>query len=64
MTSDQYHKCFACEVSFTVTFTDQDAELKFCPHCGQESIDDVQLIEDDFSIDPTILYDDDEDDLH
>jgi len=57
-------KCFACGVSFKVEFEESEADARFCPHCGQESIDDVQLIEDDFSIDPTILYDDDEDDLH
>lgn len=63
MTSDQYHKCFACEVSFTVTFTDQDAELKFCPHCGQETVDEIEIIENYSNLDTDLLYDDDEDGL-
>ena len=57
-------KCFACGVSFTVEFDEADADARFCPHCGQESIDDVELIEDNFNIDSNLLYDADEDDLN
>ena len=39
-------KCFGCGVSFTVQFEEEDADVKFCPHCGQETIDDIQLVED------------------
>lgn len=60
MTSDQYHKCFACEVSFTVDFEEADADVKFCPHCGQASVDDIELIDDISGVDPDLLYDDDE----
>jgi rRNA maturation endonuclease Nob1 len=55
-------KCFACGVSFDVEFEEADADARFCPHCGQETIDDVQLIE-EYSVDSELLYDEDEDDL-
>lgn len=58
------NKCFACGVSFRVEFEEEDADARFCPHCGQETIDDVELIEDNFNIDSNLLYDADEDDLH
>lgn len=56
------NKCFACGVSFSVEFEEEDADLRFCPHCGQESIDDIELVE-DYSIDTNMLYDDDENGL-
>lgn len=55
-------KCFGCGVSFTVQFEEEDADVKFCPHCGQETIDDIQLVE-DYSIDSELFYDEDEDGL-
>jgi len=55
-------KCFACGVSFDVEFEEADADARFCPHCGQETIDDVELIE-EYSVDSELLYDEDEDDL-
>jgi len=55
-------KCFACSVSFNVEFEEADADARFCPHCGQETIDDVQLIE-DYSVDSEMFYDEDEDGL-
>jgi Zn-finger nucleic acid-binding protein len=48
----------SCEVSFDVTFEEVDAELNFCPQCGQVIIEDIELIEDSFDIDHDILYDD------
>jgi len=56
-------KCFACGVSFRVEFEEEDAEAGFCPHCGQESIDDIQIV-DQLDVDSSIFYDDDEDDLN
>jgi len=56
------NKCFACGVSFTVEFEEADADVRFCPHCGQESIDDVELI-DDFSASADFIYDEEEDGL-
>lgn len=55
-------KCFACGVSFSVEFEEADADVRFCPHCGQESIDDVELIE-DFSVSADFIYDEEEDGL-
>ena len=56
------NKCFACGVSFTVEFEEADADVRFCPHCGQEAIDDVELIE-DFSVSADFIYDEEEDGL-
>jgi rRNA maturation endonuclease Nob1 len=53
-------KCFGCGVSFTVNFEEADADIRFCPHCGQASVDDIELIEDLGSVDPDLLYDDDD----
>jgi len=56
--------CYACGMSFTVLFDDSDAEARFCPHCGQETVDDIELIENYEDIDSSILYEsDDADDL-
>jgi hypothetical protein len=49
-------------VSFSVEFEEEDADARFCPHCGQESIDDIELL-DQFDIDSSMIYDDDEDSL-
>ena len=56
------NKCFSCGVSFSVEFEEEDADARFCPHCGQESIDDIELL-DQFDIDSSMIYDDDEDSL-
>lgn len=55
-------KCFACGVSFTIEYEEADADVRFCPHCGQESIDDVEII-DDFSVSTDFIYDEEEDGL-
>jgi len=55
-------KCFSCGVSFEVTFEEADADLKFCPHCGQAKIDDIELV-DQFDVDPDLLYDEEDQDL-
>jgi len=57
------NKCFACGVSFNVEFEEADADARFCPHCGQETIDDVQLIE-DYSVDSEMFYDEEEGSLN
>lgn len=53
-------KCFACEVSFAVNFEEVDAEVRFCPHCGQASIDDIEVIDVNELYDPDLIYDDDD----
>jgi hypothetical protein len=57
------NKCFACGVSFSVEFEEADADARFCPHCGQESIDDIEIIEDYDVTNTSLIYDDDEDAL-
>jgi len=56
-------KCFACGVSFSVEFEEADAEALFCPHCGQQSIDDIEIV-DQFDVDSSVFYDEDEDGLN
>lgn len=34
-------ECFACGTAFEVKFEDEDTKLNFCPHCGQESVDEI-----------------------
>jgi len=60
MTNSTLTKCFACGVSFSIKFEEADADVRFCPHCGQETIDDIEIIE-DYSIDSSEFYDLDED---
>jgi len=55
--------CYACGVSFTIHFEDTDADFKFCPHCGQGAVEDIELIENYDDVDNSILYGDDEDEL-
>ena len=50
-------ECFACGANFEVKFEDEDTPINFCPHCGQETVDDIDILE-DFE-DPNI-FDDDE----
>ena len=57
------NKCFACGVSFKVEFEEADADARFCPHCGQESIDDIEIIEDYDVTNTSMIYDDDEDSI-
>lgn len=54
-------KCFGCGVSFTVEFEEADADTRFCPHCGQASVDDIELIDDISGVDPDLIFDDDDD---
>lgn len=56
-------KCFACGVSFEVTFEEADADARFCPHCGQESIDDIEIVENYDVATTRMFYDEDEDGL-
>ena len=56
-------KCFACGVSFSVEFEEADADARFCPHCGQETIDDIEIV-DQFDVDSSVFYDEDEDGLN
>lgn len=34
-------ECFACGTAFEVKFEDEDVKLNFCPHCGQETVDEI-----------------------
>lgn len=38
--------CFACGASFDIKFEDDDMKINFCPHCGQETVDDIDVVED------------------
>ena len=51
-------ECFACGVSFKVEFEDEDTKLNYCPHCGQESIDEI-IVEDLENVDDYYFDDDD-----
>lgn len=57
------HTCYACGVSFTIVFDEKDAELCYCPHCGQRSIEEIDLIDDIGDINSDLIYDDDVDGL-
>lgn len=56
------NKCFSCGMAFSVEFEDSDADVRFCAHCGQEMITDIELL-DQFDIDTSMIYDEDEDAL-
>lgn len=37
-------ECLSCNVSFTLTFDNEaDAELNYCPHCGEGFIRELDL---------------------
>jgi len=48
-------ECFACGTNFEVVFEDESTDLNFCPHCGQETVDEIDIL-DEF-IDPSIFDD-------
>lgn len=50
-------ECFACGVNFDVTFEDENTTLNYCPHCGQETIDELDMLE---SFEDSNIFDDDE----
>ena len=39
------HECFACGAKFDIKFDEEEMELNFCPSCGQETIDELNLSE-------------------
>lgn len=39
-------ECYACGIKFQVKFDDDDSTLNFCPHCGQETVDEIQFNDD------------------
>lgn len=41
-------KCPFCDVDFIITFEDVEDELLFCPSCGEEFPDEVDLSGDAF----------------
>jgi rRNA maturation endonuclease Nob1 len=51
-------ECFACKIVFQVKFEDEDTDLNYCPHCGQESVDEI-ILDGSEDID-TSLFDEDE----
>ena len=50
-------ECFACGTNFNVVFEDESTTLNYCPSCGQETVDEIDVL-DEFS-DPNI-FDDEE----
>jgi len=51
-------ECFACGTRFEVKFEDEDTTLNFCPHCGQESVDEI-IFDGSDEIDESLLILDD-----
>jgi len=51
-------ECFACGAEFEVKFEDEGTKINFCPHCGQESVDQL-ILDENVEIDPSI-FDEDE----
>lgn len=41
-------KCPFCDVAFVIEFEDVDDELLFCPSCGEEFPEEVDLSSDTF----------------
>jgi len=38
-------ECFACGASFDVKFEEEDTKLNFCPHCGQETVEELDMLD-------------------
>jgi rRNA maturation endonuclease Nob1 len=51
-------ECFACGTNFEIKFEDEDTKLNYCPHCGEESVDEI-IIEDIQDIDEYFYEDED-----
>jgi predicted RNA-binding Zn-ribbon protein involved in translation (DUF1610 family) len=50
-------ECYACGANFEVTFEDENTKLNYCPSCGQETIDELDMLE---NFDDSNIFDDDE----
>lgn len=48
------HECVVCGAQFEIKLEDDDFEVRFCPCCGNEMMEDLEIVE---HIDPEMLYD-------
>ena len=37
--------CQACEVHYTLAFDDEEADVRFCPFCGTEILEELNFNE-------------------
>lgn len=44
-------ECWSCKTKFKITFEDQDDEVTFCPSCGQEMLEEINISEGHFDYD-------------
>lgn len=35
--------CSSCEMEFNVAIMDEDAEIRYCVHCGEELIEELNF---------------------
>jgi hypothetical protein len=40
-------ECFACGINFDVKFEEETAKLNYCPYCGQETVDEIDLLDEE-----------------
>lgn len=51
-------ECFACGAQFKIEFDDEEMRLNYCPNCGQETIDGIEILD---TIDPSLYTEEDDD---
>ena len=57
------NECVSCGAQFNVEFEEDETTLNFCPHCGEELVKDIEILEDYGSNSASVLYDSDDDSL-
>lgn len=38
--------CFSCGAKFKTTFDEDEMDVRYCPHCGEELIEELDLTSD------------------
>ena len=58
---EEWEECFSCGANFKVDFQEEDANLTFCPHCGEEMVKDLELVKEYNADGASLIYDTDDD---
>lgn len=47
------NECWSCKAKFKVKFDDEDQTTAFCPACGEEMFEEINISEGHFIVDDT-----------
>jgi len=50
--------CFSCGAKFKASFEEEEMDVRYCPHCGEELIEELDLTSDLTDFDYVLEEDD------